>query len=121
MKRILSPSTKFYTVGDHNAVNAATQAQIAAAESPDDRRQSGKGDGDAAAGSAGIAAAYSPAGTAGKANVSTGAPVSDYNKQVPCPNKTGFRLDFTEESLLNGIIMAEVLGKPKYFRKGRWS
>ena len=34
--------------------------------------------------------------------------------------KPGLRLDFSNESLLNGIILAEVLGRPKYFRKGRW-
>lgn len=32
---------------------------------------------------------------------------------------SGFKLDFTKDSLLNGIILAEVLGRPKYFRKGR--
>ena len=30
------------------------------------------------------------------------------------------KLDFSSESLMNGIILAEVLGKPKYLRKGRW-
>lgn len=30
------------------------------------------------------------------------------------------RLDFSEESLINGIILSEILGKPKYLRKGRW-
>jgi len=27
---------------------------------------------------------------------------------------------FQRENLLKGIIMAEILGKPKYYRKGRW-
>lgn len=33
---------------------------------------------------------------------------------------SGFSLDFSGNSLLNGIILSEVLGKPKYLRKGRW-
>lgn len=32
----------------------------------------------------------------------------------------GFNLSFSEESLLTGIIMSEVLGRPKCNRKGRW-
>lgn len=30
-----------------------------------------------------------------------------------------FKLDFTGESLLNGIILAEVLGKPKCLKRSR--
>lgn len=47
--------------------------------------------------------------------------------QVPDPEKnksdlpgSGFSLDFSSNSLLNGIMLAEVLGKPRYLRKGRW-
>lgn len=31
-----------------------------------------------------------------------------------------FKLDFSDRSLLNGIILAEILGRPKCFKKGRW-
>jgi hypothetical protein len=32
----------------------------------------------------------------------------------------GLKLDFTEENLLRGFVMSEILGKPKCFNRGRW-
>lgn len=48
------------------------------------------------------------------------AQASDSGRKKANSNKTGFQLDFSDESLLNGIILSEILGKPKYLRKGRW-
>ena len=31
-----------------------------------------------------------------------------------------FKLDLSDRSLLNGIVLAEILGKPKCFKRGRW-
>lgn len=48
------------------------------------------------------------------------AQASDTGKKKASSNKTDFQLDFSEKSLLNGIILSEILGKPKCLRKGRW-
>lgn len=50
-----------------------------------------------------------------------GTAVSKINAKIGSEvTDTDFKLDLSDERLLNGIILAEVLGKPKYFRKGRW-
>lgn len=36
------------------------------------------------------------------------------------PDTISLELDLTEKTLINSIILSEVLGKPKCFRKGRW-
>jgi len=141
MKRILNPSMKFYTLENHSAAKPSAQNYgKSSAESFDARRQTGTDTGTKAAGSfagnavvtssiensslkndtSGRAGSYSQADEATRANISTGGQVPGRNKQVAGSNKSGFQLDFTEEGLLNGIILAEVLGKPKYLRKGRW-
>ena len=65
-------------------------------------------------------AAGDKAGTA----VKTASPASDRagsrNKRDLGRDDGGFRLNFNNENLLNGIILSEVLGKPKCLRKGRW-
>lgn len=33
---------------------------------------------------------------------------------------SGFKLEFTNESMVNGIILSELLGKPKILQKRRW-
>lgn len=47
----------------------------------------------------------------------TGSKLLDNKKKVSISNNTGFKLDFTNKSLLNGVIMAEVLERPKYYRR----
>lgn len=32
----------------------------------------------------------------------------------------GFQLKLDDQSLLNGFVLSEILGKPKYLRRGRW-
>lgn len=32
----------------------------------------------------------------------------------------GLKLDFTEDNLLRGFVMSEILGRPKCFSRGRW-
>jgi hypothetical protein len=32
----------------------------------------------------------------------------------------GFELKLDDQSLLNGFVLSEILGKPKYLRRGRW-
>ncbi len=61
------------------------------------------------------------AGGAGRAYISAEAQAQSCGLHESCADDTDFRLDFTDKNLLNGIILTEVLGKPKYFRKGRWS
>jgi len=39
--------------------------------------------------------------------------------QVQKPAKPALSLDFSKDSLLNAIVMAEVLGKPKCLKRGR--
>lgn len=96
-----------------NALNPTTQAQEKnGAESLKERLQPVKG--------AVVAGEIHVNDAAGKSDVSAGTQVPEHNKHESCPTDSGFRLDFTNEGLLNGIILAEVLGKPKYFRKGRW-
>jgi hypothetical protein len=34
--------------------------------------------------------------------------------------EAGTTLDFSNKNLINSVILSEVLGKPKFFRKGRW-
>ena len=51
------------------------------------------------------------------ANTATGSKLPDSKKKVSISNNTGFKLDFTNKSLLNGVIMAEVLERPKYYRR----
>ena len=33
---------------------------------------------------------------------------------------TGFQFEFTSENMMNGIILSELLGKPKILQKRRW-
>jgi hypothetical protein len=40
-------------------------------------------------------------------------------KSSKVPAGSDFKVNFSGESLLNGIIMAEVLGKPRCLRSGR--
>ncbi len=41
-------------------------------------------------------------------------------KNKSSQSRAGFSLDFSGQSLVNGFILSEVLGRPKYLRKGRW-
>lgn len=68
-------------------------------------------------GNAGLSA---QAGEVNEMDMSGRAQSSDSGRKKANSNKTGFQLDFSDESLLNGIILSEILGKPKYLRKGRW-
>lgn len=35
-------------------------------------------------------------------------------------NGCEFKLSLDDQSLLNGFVLSEILGKPKYLRRGRW-
>lgn len=52
----------------------------------------------------------------GKAEAAS-APV---RSKAPDSYEKQLKLNFNEDNLLSGIIMAEVLGKPKCLRRGRW-
>lgn len=122
MSRILNSPIRYYPAEDHNTVKPTMQTRERnAAESPDQSRQSGLGAGTATTGAAGMAGTVPATDAVEKTGVSSGTQVPMQHEQDPSRNSTGFRLDFTDKGLLNGIIMAEVLGKPKYFKKGRWS
>ena len=41
-------------------------------------------------------------------------------KNKSSQSRAGLSLDFSGQSLVNGFILSEVLGRPKYLRKGRW-
>ena len=120
MNRILNPSTRYYPKAGYNRIKPITQEQEkAAAGSFEERRQSDMGSGVVAVEASNMAGAHM-SGLGGRAEVPAGTKVSDNNKHESCAAESGFKLDFSNKSLLNGIILAEVLGKPKYFRKGRW-
>ena len=122
INRILNPSIRYYPVGDNNTVKPVMKVQErTAAESPQQSRQSGTGAGTAAADSSDMARTAYAVEAADMTGIPDGIQAPKKHKQKSLRNDTGFRLDFTDKSLLNGIIMAEVLGKPKYLKKGRWS
>lgn len=64
------------------------------------------------------AGAMNRTGAIGNSNVSAGSK-SAGNKYGLNTTGSGFKLELTDKDLLNGIIMSEVLGKPKCFRRGR--
>lgn len=108
MNRILNPSIRYYPKEDQYAQKPVMQEQDkTSVENPEEYRLSG-----------------AIIDAAGKAEVSAGTQMPVHNNNESDKNKSnnkpGFKLDFSNNNLLNGIILAEVLGKPKYFRKGRW-
>ncbi len=69
----------------------------------------------AAAGKPGKAAM--PVKPAARAAVSAEKPPAKGNGETDNP---GIKLEFTSESMMNGIILSELLGKPKILQKRRW-
>lgn len=73
------------------------------------------------AGAARTAGAISGSGTNTAANTgaveAASAPV---RSKAPDNYEKQLKLNFNEDNLLSGIIMAEVLGRPKCLRRGRW-
>jgi hypothetical protein len=55
-------------------------------------------------------------GSAGKNKVS----VSARQPDTANTNDSGFKFEFTSENMMNGIILSELLGKPKILQKRRW-
>lgn len=41
-------------------------------------------------------------------------------KKIGSNMADSLKLDFTEDNLLRGFVMSEILGKPKCFNRGRW-
>lgn len=139
MKRIFNPPTGFYSIGNQNTTK---QDNVKSSiNSSDIKGQSGSYNNIRAAGSlsrnaagntavtSGVADNPSMQVTAGKTGANPQAyrvsrtnsvQVSEQKRQAAHSDKGGIQLDFSDGSLLNGIIMAEILGKPKYLRKGRW-
>ncbi|HEX2946736.1 MAG TPA: hypothetical protein VHT96_12355 [Clostridia bacterium] len=74
----------------------------------------------------GRGAAASGQGTAASGQLSvpntaaSSARVPDERAKTDLGSPPALRLNFNEENLLSGIVMAEVLGKPRCFRRGRW-
>jgi hypothetical protein len=50
----------------------------------------------------------------------TEAASAPFRGKAPDNYEKQLRLNFNEDNLLSGIIMAEVLGKPRCLRRGRW-
>ncbi len=78
-----------------------------------------------AAGAARTAGADSDSGiiTGANTNANTGiteAASAPIRGKAPDNYEKQLKLNFSEDNLLSGIIMAEVLGRPKCFRRGRW-
>ena len=140
MNKTLKPATRYYPV-EYTAKPTMRMKENTAFESIEQQWQSdkeaGASDVDMAAdtlgktgevnaggaGGAGRAGSVQAggAGGAGRAYISAEAQAQSCGLHESCADDTDFRLDFTDKNLLNGIILTEVLGKPKYFRKGRWS
>lgn len=131
INRILNPSTRYYQ-GKNNLQAKPVQVSKAVNE-PAVQRQSGAEAGAGIAGRSSIAgnntAGADAAGKAGTGNM-TGTSFNDRSTEpvvmservINTSNNSGnsFKLDFSGSSLLNGLLMSEILGKPKYLRKGRW-
>lgn len=123
MNSVMNPFIRYYPVDDHNAVKVDARSQgKTTSVSFQESRMSGTG-ADAAAtdtvGMDGMAVEDRVADVVVKTGVSAGTRVTGQIKHEACPTDSEFKLDFTGKGLLNGIVMAEVLGRPKYFRKGR--
>ncbi len=54
-----------------------------------------------------------------KHDVSQKPPVAKRNAIQTSKSKQGLNISFDRESLVNGIILSEILGKPKFLRRGR--
>lgn len=138
MRRISEPSMKFYTAEKHSAArptaravsgkaggnasgysgNRAVTSGISGAAPGDN--SSGKTRASIANDASGKPGLYPRADEADGIDMPGGAQASGSGRKKANSDKTGFRLDFSEKGLLNGIIMSEILGKPKFLRKGRW-
>ena len=74
---------------------------------------------------AAIAAGTADAGTNAGINAGTNAGTAE-TASVPVQRKAPddleklLKLNFNEQNLLSGVVMAEVLGRPKCLRRGRW-
>jgi hypothetical protein len=110
VNRIMNPVIQNYAVSEKKA-----EVQ----ETVRDSRSLG------AEGITGTTRKHDPASPA-EANRTTG---STSNSKVPVAaqkpdsvntDDSGFKLDFTSESVMNGIILSELLGKPKILQKRRW-
>jgi hypothetical protein len=67
------------------------------------------------------AGAVSGTGTNTVANTGTTEAASmPVRSKAPDNYEKQLKLNFNEDNLLSGIIMAEVLGKPRCLRRGRW-
>ena len=126
MNKTLKPATRYYPV-EYTAKPTMRMKENTAFESIEQQWQSdkeaGASDVDMAADTLGKTGEVNAggAGGAGRAYISAEAQAQSCGLHESCADDTDFRLDFTDKNLLNGIILTEVLGKPKYFRKGRWS
>jgi hypothetical protein len=61
-----------------------------------------------------------PSKPSGPARLSGAEPTPVRTNKETEKQDSGFKLEFTTESMVNGIILSELLGKPKILQKRRW-
>ena len=119
MNRILNPSIRYHSAAEDNAPNMATQVQDKmGTNSLGKRGQPGEESGTPQTTAADVGV-FQENGLAVKQDVLSREQMKNQYNHETNSNKAGFKLDLTGDGLLNGIILSEVLGKPKYLRKGR--
>ncbi len=121
LQRIMNPFIRDYHGKGKDTAEPLIQSPSLADDTGGNQRQGKSAKGNTTAGIAEEGLNLNDAGPKANAvNVREGNLRGSNDGTESSSTESVLKLDFSSESLMNGIILAEVLGKPKYLRKGRW-